>query len=769
MRYHTRQRIRQATTLAWQRSVHRLTPQARRLSAFLAADVDWDRIGAQPGNRRALVAFCLERKRDRVRFMTDSDDVRWYANSDPFGTHAAALNRADAARAHRIEIANLGVIGLGSRVEWERDPVTGTRFPTHLFSVRPQSGVDERFRAELNYHRHFSSLAIAWAISADERYRRELVDQWRSWLDWCPPVDDTFLNDGLETTIRVLVWTHCLFLLGPNGIAEDFCLELLARLNAYGHLIERNYKHVQRGNNHQIAEAVGLLLIGLLYPELKRSQRWLEAGLRFLQEQVESQVTRGGVHAEQSAAYHLFVLECLQLALLMCRRNDISMPAAFSVKVEEATEYLMYLMKPDGTLPQLGDGCGLRVLSPTGATGLRPRTALAVGAFLFNRADMAAVGGEPDEDIFWFVGGDGICWLRQHASIEAKPVARTKILPEGGHAIVRSGWAPDSHYVCLGFRPQGAGEQPGHAHDDVLSFEFHALGQRFVVDAGTYTYLRNHPLRRYFTGARGHNAIIVDADQSSRLNAGPLSWRNAAGELVDAGSSNDLDWVTARHTGYVDGKQDVVVERSLLTIKDEYILVLDRVSGSGLHAIESLLHLAPGLQISVAADGVYCHGAQADLQVVHVASAATGWSVHRGADGIQPGWYAEHYGALVDAYVLRGEARASLPYWQLTGLFPRRGRGHHDVRLTRMENSAGTATVAVEGWRRDGRDMLSVRWDREPRMVLVRERGTRSHAHVYRRTGTGFHGKIAELVSPDGVAAPPGDVDKALAAVDALP
>jgi hypothetical protein len=768
MRYHTRQRIRQATNLAWQRSLYRLTSPAHRLSAFLEADVDWDRIGVQRGNRSEFVAFTHERKPDRIRFLIDGDDMRWYARTDPFGTHAAILERADAACAHRVEITNLGSVALGDRIEWERDPVTGTRFPAHLFSVRPQSGVDERFRAELNYHRHFPSLAIAWAISADEPYKRELVDQWRSWLDCFPPVDDTFLNDGLETTIRVLAWTHCLFLLGSNGVDENFCLELLTRLNTYGHLIERNYKHVQRGNNHQIAESLGLLLIGVLYPELKRSRHWLQVGLRLLQEQLEAQVTRGGVHREQSAAYHLFVLECLQLALLLCRRNDVPMPASFSAKVEEATEYLMYLLKPDGTLPQLGDGCGLRVLAPTGATRLCPRTALAVGAFLFKRADMAAVSGDPEEDVFWLVGRGGVSWLKAQASAGGKPAGRVKILPEGGHVIVRSGWAPVSNYVHLSFGPLGEGEQPGHGHDDILSFELDALGQRFVVDAGTYTYVHSNPLRRYFTAARGHNTIIVDADQSSRLNAGPASWCAAAGELVDAGACDDLDWVRARHAGYADAKQGVIVERSLLVLKDEYVVVVDRVTGSGVHTIESLLHLAPELPVSVSGDSVYCRGRRADLQVVQVASAATGWSLHRGADGVQPGWYSEQYGALVDAYVLRAAVRTSLPYWRITALCPRRGPGHADVRLTRIESGAETATVAIEGWCADGRDMLSVRWDHQPTMVLVRERGTGFHAYVYRRTGAGLHGTIEKLILPAGVVGSLGDTDKVLAAVDAV-
>ena len=33
-----------------------------------------------------------------------------------------------------------------------------------------------------------------------------------------PPVDDTYLNDGLETTVRIFVWTHCLLLLGAEAL-----------------------------------------------------------------------------------------------------------------------------------------------------------------------------------------------------------------------------------------------------------------------------------------------------------------------------------------------------------------------------------------------------------------------------------------------------------------------------------------------------------------------------------------------------------------------
>lgn len=732
MRYHALQQLRRGLTLASARALYRWAPARLRLSQFLESRVSWEDIGRSSPSRAALVDYSLRQKFDRLRFLIDQDDVTWFLQSDPFSTHHSTVQRAQEACAHRIEITNLGVVDLGNTLEWRRDPVTGSMFPANLFSVRPPSGVDERFRAELNCHRHFPVLALAARISGDPRYARALLAQWRTWLATNPPVDDTFLNDGLETTIRVLCWSHCLSLLGAGAVDEQFCLGVLARIEAYGHLIEKNHKHTPLANNHQVAEALGLLLIGLLYPEFRSSPRWLETGVRLLQQELDTQLLPGGVHSEQSAAYHLFVLDCLQLALLLCRRNDVPVAASFSVKIEEATDYLMQLLRPDATLPLLGDDCGLRLLSPTGATGLRPKTALAVGAYLFDRPDMAAVAGEPDEDIFWLLGRDGISWLR-NACQEAKPAERVRFLPETGHAVVRSGWEPTSHYLHFGFGPQGLGERPGHCHDDVLSFELQALGQRFIVDAGTYTYLRTHPLRQYFTGARGHSSILVDPDRSARLASGPLGWRAVAGELLSAGIGEDLVWVTARHLGYLTGDQDVVVERSLLAVKNEYVLIVDYLSGSGMHTVESLLHLAPDLRVSMGGASIYCRGPRANLLVAHMASAPTQWSLHWGDDPVQPGWHSPCYGTIVEAPVLRATTQTVLPFWRVTGLFPACEKAVSEIQLDARPGGGGvteeTITVVIDGWQANARDLLRLRWSAKladtadgERIVFTRDR-----------------------------------------------
>lgn len=704
----TRRRLRLALSLARQRAVYAATPRRRRLARFFQTGVDWATVGAEPGDAGALVDFTLRLEQERAGYLVTPQDLAWLRTTDPFASRAATITRADDACAHRIEITNLGRVDLGPVLEWNRDPITGTYFPRGWFSARPAPGIDERYRAELNCHRHFPALAAAWVFTGHRPYADALLRQWTQWLAANPPLEDSFLNDGLETTVRIICWTHCLRLLGAEIIDPGFCLDVLVRIERYGHLIERQYRSAGSPNNHQIAEALGLLFIGLMYPELAAATRWRALGIERLCDQVRQQFLPGGVHAEQSAAYHVFVLECLQLALLLGRRNNVALPALLADTAAAAAEFVMYLMKPGGGLPALGDDCGLRLFTPTGRTGLRPRTVLAVGAFLSGQGALAAVAGVPDEEAFWFLGRAGVETLRE-AACQLPPAAGLRVFADAGHAIIRSGWDARAQYVHFDFGPHGLGERPGHAHDDILAIQIAAGGHDVLVDAGTHTYLRGNPLRGYFVGARAHNTIIVDADHSARLGSGPVPWCAGPAVLRAAAGDDTLSWVSVRHGGYAGGGRDVCVERSVLAVFGAFVLIVDRVTGTGTHTIETLWHLAADLDARIDAGAVTAQREGFAVRIATTGIEPASLTLHRGDDPVQPGWYAERYGALAPAPVARTVATTALPVWQAAAVVAAMTPPAACLRV--IDSPSGVCRLAVDDWAPGARTVVEIRCD----------------------------------------------------------
>ncbi|MHB8762741.1 MAG: alginate lyase family protein [Deferrisomatales bacterium] len=666
MTYRFRHRLKKSLSLAGERILFRLRPKAFFRSELLGCGIDWDAVGGAAEPETRLDGYLGGRKWDRVAHLVSEADLAWYAQHDPFADHGDTVARAEQILDHRIEVAGLGVVDCGRRIDWARDPVSGARYPSGLFSVYPNPATDGRFRTELNLHRHFPILAKAALITGDSRYAEELCRQWRGWRRQSPPVDDTFLSDGLELASRACAWTHCLRLLRSANVPEDFLLDMLDTTWRYGRLLDKNFNAASSGNNHQVAEAFGLFFLGLMYPELRPSDRMRARGMEQLHLQALNQFHEDGVHKEQSSNYHMFVLECFLTAMLLCERNAVEFPEPARERVERAADYLLHLAKPDGSVPMLGNA-GFKFFCPTGDPSFHPRTLLAVAARVFQRADLATAAGEASEEVFWFLGRDGLEVLRDLRERGAMRRGGLGFFPQGGHTVARFGEGPEASYLHFDCGHQGLPPRAGHGHDDALSFVFSARGQDFVVDPGTFTYMRSDPLRKHLRGARGHSCVVIDGQGPADPGVGMFGWdRTAEASLLDAAADDEVSWFRGCHEAY----PGIRVERAVLFREGRYLVILDHVRGNGKHTVETLLPLAPDLRVESGDQTFRCRGTSSDLLVGAVASRVLSATMHRGAEETQPSWYAPAYGRVCETSTLRWFADAELPFRQATVLLP---------------------------------------------------------------------------------------------------
>src|SRR6185295_5097075 len=97
-------------------------------------------------------------------------------------------------------------------------------------------------------------------------------------------------------------------------------------LDQHGAHIERNLEFSHLGtSNHYLSNVVGLLWLGLMLPELRAAERWLEFGSRELLSEIQKQILPDGAHFECSTGYHRYVLELLLYSLLLVRANETSL------------------------------------------------------------------------------------------------------------------------------------------------------------------------------------------------------------------------------------------------------------------------------------------------------------------------------------------------------------------------------------------------------------------------------------------------------------
>jgi uncharacterized heparinase superfamily protein len=195
----------------------------------------------------------------------------------------------------------------------------------------------------------------------------------------------------------------------------------------------------------------------------------------------------------------------------------------------------------------------------------------------------------------------------------------------------------------------------GHGHTDVLSFDLWAAGAGVLVDSGTYTYSADPSARNELRRTAAHNALRVDAEDTSRLGSSPWLWlieNDAHPKDVSWESTDDQDVFSGSHDGYRRLSDPVDHTRRIVFRKRRRIWdIEDTLVGSGRHAVELFFH--PGVPFDVdEEDAVRLRPPRADVWLFPPEG-----TIFRQEDG----WISRGYGLREPAPVLVYAVRAAVP------------------------------------------------------------------------------------------------------------
>lgn len=527
---------------------------------------------------------------------------------------SALIERAQRAAYGKFDLLGLTDLSFGEPIDWHLEPESGKRTGLDHWSeidyLSPEVAGDKKITWELNRHQHFVTLGQAYWLTGYEWLAASFVAQATSWMDSNPPGRGINWASSLEVGFRSISWLWALHLFaGSPQLTTGFVLRLLKHLIAHGRHLELYLSRYFSPNTHLTGEALALFYIGTALPELKRAERWRALGLSILLEQLQIQVRADGVYFEQSSYYHRYTTDFYTHLVMLADASGVFLPVEVQWKLADMLDHLMWITRPDGSTPLIGDDDGGQLIK----LGCRAtddfRDTLATGAAIFGRGDLKAVAGKAPAELLWLLGPDGLTRYDQIKSEASNQQSRA--FKSSGYYVMRDGWAEDSSCVVIDCGPHGA-LACGHAHADALAFEFAALGKTWLIDPGTFTYTGNPQERDQFRATEAHNTITVDG-QSQSLPAGPFSWSRVAGANIRAFiAGNGYDYFEGSHTGYERLDDAVRHQRAILFVKadgDEggfeepspYLVVRDTLVAQKRHRYAITYHLAPGC--SAIADG----------------------------------------------------------------------------------------------------------------------------------------------------------------------
>src|SRR5713101_6499437 len=554
-------------------------------------------------------------------------------------------------------------------IDWHLDPVHGKRAPLDPWFKIPFLDFalvgDHKITWELNRHQHLVTLAKARLLSGDEKYVRELISQWRSWIKANPYPLGINWGSTLEVAFRSLSWIWVDQLLAGAAEHSEFRAELVSALAFHGRYIERYLSTYFSPNTHLLGEAVALFFLGTLYPKMPGAARWKESGWEIVLHEAERQVRPDGVYFEQSLYYHVYALDFFLYARLLAARNRIDIPPAYDAVLERMLDVVAALAQA-GPAEGFGDDDGGRLWNPRRNRTEQMTDPLALGAVMYSRDFSAAL----TEEAIWLFGNQTVEKL---ARTKTSPAARSIAFPDGGlYVLVDS--QPYAQAMVVDAGPQGVGRS-GHGHADALSLRLTMAGRRWLVDSGSGVYISKDPAdRNTFRGTGAHNTMRVDGVDQAIADE-PFSWTHIPSTQVEnwiVGKS--FTYFVGSHNGYARLVDPVVHRRHVLKIAGGVWLVRDIALGRAEHELEIQWHFAPDLEVrSVGAGRVEVTVAGAPSGESALSLIVPEETVWQTATEVGRTLLSPAYGAFQPAPLVRCHTRVVLPAETATALVPRCG------------------------------------------------------------------------------------------------
>jgi asparagine synthase (glutamine-hydrolysing) len=458
-----------------------------------------------------------------------------------------------------------------------------------------------------------------------------------------------------EAVIRLNAWLFALSAFAGLGCDTTALCEAASRHAAQvGHHTEHEIAYAERAvyNNHLVAEALGLFLLGWMRRDRPEARRWLERGRALLDEQADRQFYPDGGYINLSHNYHRVVIQDYLLAWRYLRADGAAdLPPPWRRALTSSLDFLVAHQNPaDGRLPNQGanDGSLPRVLSTCDFSDFRP-TLQALSLTL--RGERLYPDGPWDEEAAWLLGP---------AALDAplrEPARRSVRFPHTGYAVLRSG-ADEGTFAT--FRCGSVRDRFGQI--EMLHLDAFWRGENVLVDGGTYLYNDQPEWHDHFMRTESHNTVGVDGrDQMLHFRRFKFLYPTAA-RVVRFEVGRGYTRAVGEHTGYARHPGGCVHRRGVLLLDDGTTLVVDRVSGEGEHTAR--LHWLGGPYPHTADEArgaMTLHTPKGDYEVAvfERTGRSLAATVVRGQSDPPRGWLARSYGVKEPVPSLAVERRAA--------------------------------------------------------------------------------------------------------------
>ncbi|HZP07719.1 alginate lyase family protein [Methyloceanibacter sp.] len=561
----------------------------------------------------------------------------------PPGLLAALRDAARSATSEGMSLLGQTWRGARGTARFHLDPPTGGYWPREAYcfdiDYRTERRLgDVKYVWELNRLQYLQPAAAVAAHDGNEALAGFCLSEIETWIEANPPFLGVNWASGIELALRVVSILVVLGFIGPERVPQALRRKIRSCLAAHAYWLARYPSRHSSANNHLVAEAGALFLLGTLWPELGIFGE-AEAARALLTQQVEHQFHADGVGAEQSPTYAAFTLEWYLLCLAVGERSGRPFAESVGERLAAAGTFLRAITDEGGHLPRIGDDDEGRVLAtaPWPDANYASSVLGALAAFR-NKPELAPPVVRPALRDLYFgpaapgVGREGALHFSQ-----------------GGYSVFRRTIAGRRTLMAMDHGPLGHLSIAAHGHADALAVWLHIDDQPVLVDAGTYLYHSGREWRDRLRGTALHNTLTLDERDQSRV-AGPFNWgQRAKCNLIAWKGDGEETYVRAGHDGYL-ASHGLMHERHLVahgrgfTLHDILRAASSEAETEPCPFVEISFLIHPDLDVRT--DGANAIVLRGEEPLLRIVGGELGLEMFKGSTNPARGWYSDHFGSI---------------------------------------------------------------------------------------------------------------------------
>lgn len=430
---------------------------------------------------------------------------------------------------------------------------------------------DPEWTFMLNRMNYLNVLAQAYLLTSDHKYTVIYMRLLREWLqkNERPHGKEVTSWRSIDSAIRLRNWIKSLevFLL-DDAFSPDLLAEVIVSCDRHLSYLKDGWNINRLQTNWVILESNGAYLGALFFQELLSAKNTMEKCLPYVTKAALTQETSEGMHWEQSYQYHHEVLLKLAEIYLLSERNGKELPIELKQVINRMSVVAAHIRKPDGKQDNYGDSDREFV------DELLILLEQITGIYLLDT--------NQESEITRFLLGH---FGKVLPKIKSSPrYFSSYAIDEAGIYIIKDQEQQLHAQFKCGFLGHG------HGHDDLLHLSVFDDGEDVLIDAGRYSYEQEFHQRLSFKSAAFHNTTMVD---ETPINQHKNCWdASKVAHQINAKYrfSDKMDFVEGGHLGYLDLPDPVFVNRKVLYIKPEVMMIVDEFLGRGNHVFSQHLH-----------------------------------------------------------------------------------------------------------------------------------------------------------------------------------